>query len=720
MNCLMLRRKIFLAIALVLIGPYSFAQKESYHWDQVLFNPNHPIYKIESRLWKGDKNALLEIAPYIGSKKELTEYLSYNHPVSATESDVARRIIEVCCLFTEDEIVIDANTTSQNFLTFLNTNWEKIIFSEYAAAFLITPLEKRPVKTIFREITESKKIELNREKQKIFNSLNDKNIQSLISEKDPKVLLVISSELYKERCWLNSFGCSHCQDKYVKLLQALTNFEISVEGGYPDYRKMVWHIETEFYTMAALNLLCYFSENYSKFKWNEKSKTFENKEIRTLSIGKENELFQLLGNKNDKKALDAFIQLTTCDPQRVTELADEYEYACIDKSYAIPIFPYKFLKQLVLLTDYCSANEIDFVGPAQLRSTINKFDEKLSFSERRKLEDSLINNLTLEEITAFEYWTLINERSWRLTYSAGRILDVFYSKNWDKLLKDEKQLNCYLKKSALFNRLGIIGVCNKYLVKFINSPQDILVQLEKSQTSDDDIKSQIEKIISQNNSTTFQKEEERIIWDGNNDCGVVDLEKKILKLTKKTRKIEETERAISEICSQINYEQIPIALNLIENYSFQTKWLSKYSFMERDFGFFAIGDFNKIEERKDFLYLYSQFSEYELYAYYLDNAGIDYKTNNKLDFDKIYELLKYNVVVAFVGGGGRQDNEVYSLVKLLELTFNTTLGFPKKLCSSNNMYACYSDKRAKAWRNYLIENNLLKCQHNEPVSFSYE
>ncbi len=718
----MLHRKIFLAIALVLIGQYSFAQKESYHWDQNLFNPNHPIYKIESRLWAGDKNALLEIAPYIDSKKELTEYLSYNHPVSATESDVARRIIEVCCLFTDDEILIDTNITSQNFLIFLNTNWEKITFSEYAAAFLITPLENRPVKTMFREITESKKIELNKEKQKIFNSLNNKNIESLISEKDPKVLLVISSELYKERCWLNSFGCNRCQDKYVKLLQALTNFEISVEGGYPDYKKMVWHIETEFYTMAALNLLCYFSENYSKFKWDEKSKTFENKEIWTLSIENENELFQLLGNKNDEKALDAFIQLTTCNPKRVIELADEYEYARIDKSYAIPTFPYKFLKQLVLLTDYCSANEIDFVGSAQLRSAINKLDEKLAFSERRKLEDNLINNLTLEEITAFEYWALINEKSWGLTYSAGRILDVFYSKNWDKLLKDEKQLNCYLKKSALFNRLGIIGICNNYLRKFINSPQHTIEQLENIKTSDKDIEMQIQKIILGDFFNDKRKKNEALSSSGNYDSEVLDLEKRLKELTKNTKKAsEETDKNISKLLSQISYEQIPIALYLIENYSFQTKWLSKYSFMERDFGFFAIGDFNKMEVRKDFLNLYSQFSEYELYAYYLDNTGIDYKTNNKLDFDKIYELLKYNVVVAFVGGGGgKRDNEVYSLVKLLELTFNTTLGFPKKLCNSNNMYACYSDKRAKAWRNYLIENNLLKNQHNEPMSFSYE
>jgi len=697
MNYSTLHRKIILAIALVFIVQCSFGQMTS--------NPKHPLYEIDKKLKTGNKNAFFEIAPYFDSKKELTERFAYNHISATTEAQVARRIVEVNSIFTDEEIRLDS-ISSQVFLNFLNANSEKITYSDFAGAFFITPLESRTVKIMFREITKDKKRELKSEYKTTLNSIKNAEIKLLIKQKDPKVLFIIASELYKGRDWLNTISRYNFESnvtQYIKLIQILTDCEIAVEGYY---NKMTWHIEVEFYHKAALNLLCYFSANYSKFKWNEKKQIFENKEIQIIPIGNENDLFQLLSNKNDSIALDAFTQLTTCNPQKVRELADEYEYANIDKSWAIPTFPYRFLKQLVLLTDYCNANEIDFVGSTQLKSAINKLSEKLSFSERRSLEDNLINNLTLEEITAFEYWALINEKSRGLTYSAGRILDVFYSKNWDKLLKNEKQLNCYLKKSALFNRLGIIGICNKYLVKFVNSPQEILEYLEKNQTSDEDIKKQIEKIIKGNNPEISEKSK-TFSNDGNYDCEVTDLEGQLVKLTKSTKNSEETDKAISKLLSQINYEQISTALNLIENYSFQAKWLSKYSFMKRDFGFFMIGDFDKPEERRVFLNLYSQFSEYELYSYYLDKAGIDYKTNSKLDFDKIYELLKYNVVVAFVGGGGgKQDNEVYSLVKLLELTFNTTLGFPKKLCNSNNMYGCDSSKRAKLWRKYLTENNL--------------
>ena len=116
------------------------------------------------------------------------------------------------------------------------------------------------------------------------------------------------------------------------------------------------------------------------------------------------------------------------------------------------------------------------------------------------------------------------------------------------------------------------------MVKFLNSPQDIIEHLEKIKTSGEDIKRQIEKIISQNNSNISQKKEEKVFWDGNDDYVVKDLEKQLMKLTKNTKKAEETDRAISEILSQISYDQIPIVLNLIESYPFQTQW-RKYSFM---------------------------------------------------------------------------------------------------------------------------------------------
>ena len=676
----------------------------------------HLLFEIEKELMNGNKKALFDIAAYFGSNTYLTEYDLDNREIAVTENRVAKRIIEENCFFLESEFIIDEKNTAKEFSDFLNTYYKKIHFSTLADAFIITPLEKREVNVEFREISEYKKEEL-RKKLQYFDTtewVKKAGIDKLIKKKKPMCLLLIASEFFKNR-YRNYYYCDY-QNEYMELLQSLTNIEIGTEN---EENEIIWNIYRGFWTTPTLNLLIYFSKHYLDYQWNEEKKIFENTKIQIKPIEKEVVLFQLLNHENDSIAMNAFLQLTTCNPIKIIQLAKEYQLAGIETSYAIPRDSYAFLKQLVFFTEYCNLNEIDFQGSTELNSSIDSLQLKLPFSQRRKLEDNLINNLTLEEITAFEYWAVIYANSWELSYSAGRILDIFYSKNWTTLLENEKQLHWYLKKSVLLDDLGITGVCNNYLRKFANSSPTILTHLKNIQTSDNDIKEQIQKIISGNIFGNSKPKSRRLSWEGNMDYEVENLEEQLNSLIKETESSDETDKAISKLLSRISYEQIAIALSLIENYSFKIQW-KKYSFMERDWGFFMVGSFDDEEIRKEFLNHYSRLSEYELYTYYLDKAELDYKdSSDNLDYDKIYRALKYNVTGAFVGGGNyRKDNEVYPLIKLLELTFNTRHGFPKKLCNSNNIYGCSSDLRAKAWMQYLIDNQLLKQKHNEPISFN--
>ncbi len=670
----------------------------------------HPIYQLESRLMNGDKTALFDLAPYFDSTKKVTEFLGY-HNIVTTESNIAKRVVSENCLFTDGEFSITDSVTTKQFSNFLYKNRDKIVFSELATSFLITPLDKRTTNFEIRAVSETRKQALQGSAKTLLSPIWLKNnkIDSLIAQRNPISLLLIASELFKVRTRFNRHPFH--VDEFTNLLQYLTESEIGVEN---ENHKISWHIDKDYNPASKLSLLIYFSKFYPQYLWNEKKSVFATPGNEIKPIGKEEQLFELLNSKNDSIAMDAFTQLTVRNPSKVTQLAGEYQSADIDKNHSIPIFPYRFLKQLVLLTDYCMVNNIDFVGTKELQHNISQLQTKLSFTKRRKLEDKLIKILTLEDITAFEYWALIHQQSWDLTYSAGRILDIFYSENWNKLTADKKHLNCYLKKSALFDNLGIVGTCNNYPVKFHNSGQSTLTILEHYQTNDSDVKRQIEKIISLN-TTPVKEVEEPISWEGNTNYEVKDLEKTLSELTKNVQDSSKTDDAISDVLSQITYSQIPAALAAIENYPFQTDW-KKYSFMVRDWGFFMAGNFNEKETREEFLKIYSKLSEYQLYAYYLDQADIHYKTiANELDYDKIYELLKHDVVVAFAGGGGgTQDNEVYALVKLLELTFKTTLGFPNKLCNSNNIYGCNSGPRAKSWMQYMAARKLLKQQHNEP------
>jgi len=682
-----------------------------------VFGQDTNLVTLEKRLNAGDKKALYDIAPYFDS---IIQNIRVGwEGVTTSKSGLVREILEQYCLFTEKEINI-WNSDKKQYLDFLNLNNDKIVFSDLATSFLITPIEERNVSFKIREISATRKKELRDIVQNVLLTdwVKNTKIDSLIKHKDPLALLLIASELYKDRSEFSQYHSNFSNTECINLLEFLTETDIGLAG---DYKQFSWHIDNDFFSTSKLNLLIFFSKYYNQYAWDDKRSIFINPNNAIIKIGIEDSLFQLLNDKNDIIAMDAFIKLTTCDTSKVALLADEYENERFDHNYTISLFPYKFVKQLVILTDYCRQNNMDYTGSLELKNNISLLKSTdLTFKERYKLENKVIDSLTLDNVTAFEYWALIYEQSDPLTYSAGRILDIFYSRNWSKLLSEKKYLDCFLKKSLLFNRLGIIGNCYSYLNKFRNSSRTTISLLNSYESTDPDIKEQIANIIKSDSGGIEKKEKINYKWWGNKDYKVRGLKKKLTKLISSGGDTSKTLDKISEILSKISYSQIPTALNCIEHYPVKHYW-ELYSFLERDWGLFFNVNIYQKETRDQFLSLYSRLSEYQLYSYYLDQAGIDYKkADSSLDYDKIYEMLKFDIVDALAGGGSTRDNEVYALIKLLELTFKTTLGFPNKCCNSDNVWACNSEDRAKMWIRYLSDNNLIKKKHNEPNSFHYD
>lgn len=674
------------------------------------------LHQLEARLRRGDQRALFELAPYFDSHKIVVQHLGY-HILHVEEASIAQRLVEENCVFTAAEIKLDSATSTRQFLSFLQAHRAQLVFSPLATAFLITPLEQRTAQIQFRAISPTRKKELEAHAQALFSQpwARRGRIDSLVARKDPAALLVIAAELFKVR---DRFDDGFIEkESFADLLQLLTGTEMGAED---QQREISWHPEKDFYSTSQLNLLIYLATAYKQYVWSEKEAVFLNPTHQVASSGTERELFELLTSRVDSTALRAFTQLTTSAPAPVSALSQEYTKASISASYALPTFPYRFLPQLALLTAYCRANRLDYVGSAALRQDIEALKSDLPFAKRYQLENKLIRSLSLAESTALEYWTMVNEQSYRLTFSSGRILDVLYSRHWPELLANHAQLDCYLKKSALFDRLGIIGACNNYRLKFSGATPATVAQLNAYQTQEPDVRQEIAQILARA-TPSRPLGKGPVKWAGNQDEDVAGLEEQLAALAPQGKATIPQQAELVTLLAKISYRQIGTALQFLEPVPFANAQ-EKYSFMHSDWGFFLLGDFQQEAERDQFKKLYAQLSEYELYRHYLNQAGIDYQNaNNKLDNDKLYELIKFDSSQALVGGGGATDNrEVYALIKLLEITFKTTLGFPHKFCNSAHMYHCSLTERTHAWMAYLEQSKLLKRRHIEPVSFSLE
>ncbi|OCK52426.1 hypothetical protein BA768_12610 [Chryseobacterium sp. CBo1] len=676
------------------------------------------IYKLKLRIEKGDKKALYELAPYFDSSKKLAEFLGY-HYLETQESFLAKRAIAENTTFTNQEMNVDSISSSKQFLDFLKKNERKIKYSPNIRAFYITTINQRNESVAFRELPNAKFEKLAKKIPQILqqNWIKTNRIDILIKENKPEVLVKICESFYRKRDRFDAYNRN--KEDFYDLLTFLIHKEI---GSIGMNHSLSWDTDDyNFDNNAILNLLIYFSKNYKSFVWDSSSSYFINKSLKSQQTDEIANLFEDLYNENDSIALNTFIKLSQSDVKRVNELSAEKERNFLSRAnYILPTFPFRFLSQLSQLTSYYKQNNIDFQGTKDLHTHIEKLSAELSFRERRKYENYLIDYLSLQDLIPLEYWSLIYEKRPGLSESVSRILDIYYTKNWNKILNDENQLTLYLKKSLLYSRVGINGNLNYYLFKFTENGNDVIKLLNKIKSNDPDITFQIEKAKKICLEHFDYPIDTKKTFDGNFNSQQVDLktESERLRLTAKDN--DDFEREILKLFSKIGYSQIPEAFQVLENLNFNEKnYRNKYSLFERDFGFFMIKDWKDKTVRDEFLSVYKSHTEKELYRYYLDLAGIDYKNQNgNIDYDKVYEILKFNIVTPFTGSS-ELENEVGAVIKLLELDQKTALGYPDKLCNSAGMYICPPSDRAWEWRKYLKEKKLLKEEHSKIVSFNY-
>lgn len=676
------------------------------------------IYNLVKQLQKGNKKAFNELTPYFDSDKLLSENLGY-HYLETEEQSFAHRALTENFIYPDNELQSENIKNSKDFIRFLAINNDKIKYYPEVEAFYITPINQRKEFIEFRELPEVKLQKIKSRYTEILskNWIKEKGIDLLIKKNNPIVFLKICEEFYRQRDKFNNYNRN--KGDFHDLLRILIGKDI---GSAAQNGNITWDTEDmNFDNTATLNLFVFFSKNYKNFKWNSSKNYFENHSLQVKDTEPLSNLIEDLYSENDSIAIQSYIILSQSDPIRVGKLCDEKEKNSLDRPNSItPLFPFRFLKQLSLFTNYCRQNTIDYLGSDELTSQIERLKSELTFNERRKLEDQLIKNLTFEDITSLEYWSLIHEKEVKLGESTARILDIYYTKNWPTILNNPDLLKWYLKKSILFSRIGINGSLNYYLIKFTGNGSATIKILDLMKSDDPDISLQIEKAkkICLN---TFEFPIDNLkISEANFNSKRINIEQEIETLRSKSIKQNDFEYNILSLLAKIGYGQIPEAIKNFKKLKFDEKsYRSPYSFLERDYGFFMIKNWKSQEVQDQFLSIYNSHTEKQLYQYYLDKAKIDYKNKEAIiDYDKIFEILKFNIGIPFTGSS-LQENEVGSIIKLLELELKTNLNYPDKLCNSAGIYICPPTDRAWEWQRYLIDNNFLKAQHSDIVSFHY-
>lgn len=313
-------------------------------------------------------------------------------------------------------------------------------------------------------------------------------INDLKQAQHPRAFFYIASDLYRN--WKED--PNYLADFHLNMIQSMTNVNIGVKN---KRNSTTFNPLEDEVTME--NYFLYWAAHYNDYEWDDNRMIFTNK-LETIAKTQNYErLFRRLNSRNDTIALESFVRLTEGEYLEIKSLAKKYRQLLRNQNNSLPSLKYKYLEQLSLLTEYCRQNNISYKIRPSLARKLSKLLAVESPMERFAIENSIIEQMKLEDITAFEYWACLKEGSKNIAFSAGRILDWTYSKNWDKILNQKDQLRLFLKKSYLFENIGVSGICNAYLNKFDakdHSQQQLLEGIGKIE-SDEDILNQISLLL---------------------------------------------------------------------------------------------------------------------------------------------------------------------------------------------------------------------------------
>nr|AUN35620.1 hypothetical protein [uncultured bacterium] len=403
------------------------------------FSQTNEIDSLRFQIFKGDIEALKSMGKYLDSKKIVTDHLGY-HIRKAEERQIAARNIRESFFSEEMSFLKGDRVSSTIFFNFLSTN--QIVFDEDIGYFILKNQNPDTTKYILFKTSSS-----------VIDSINDefsKSMPSIMSEcgadwsytlHNPQCLLLLSQYFLKQRAKWNIYFFN--DETYFKCFRYLTHIDFAVPDEDSSFN-FIYHLTSEF---KRRNLYNYFYHHYKDYKWNDSLHYFINTTETPRAKNELVELFELLQSEDDSIAFSSFSRICESDPIEVTRLSKEFNEQDHDDNDKLPTFTYRFLPVIAHLTDYYRRNNIHYKSSGEIKKILEKLLNENSFKKRYEIEELLIKTATIDDIYAIEHFGLINENNFNNTYSIGRVLDKWYSKNWKAVYSEKKTPASVSKKS---------------------------------------------------------------------------------------------------------------------------------------------------------------------------------------------------------------------------------------------------------------------------------
>ncbi len=256
-----------------------------------------------------------------------------------------------------------------------------------------------------------------------------------------------------------------------------------------------------------MNQAIYWSKNYINYEYDADRRIFINIKLEEENEASATRLFKKLTSDNDMVALESFKDLSRYPPSIINKLYAKFQSVLRRANPRLPDFRYGFLENITLLQEFCEMEGIPIELSEEIHPLLDELKSDIPIKERYAIEDRIIKELELEDLTGLEIEGLVHSKNINFNFSISRILDIYYSKNLRKIMRSDLELRLFLKKSVLFSSIGVGGISNKYFSKLEKAKQQMeskLIKLSRKEY-DEDIRDAISYILPEDEEESTQK-----------------------------------------------------------------------------------------------------------------------------------------------------------------------------------------------------------------------